>query len=748
MERILYFIFENSIYAAIAMLIVLLVRFLLGKTPKIYSYLLWGVVFFRLLCPVTINTGIGLIPEISSIQNIISHADSSKTAAYEYHDRSEVINDGFSVDTTHSATLNSHYTDTAAGIEYSQYSQEPQPAGKAETHNKSNSVTTALFFIWLSGTVIFLTFYFISLYKVRRKIYAATRVYGLDPHVYESDRIDTSFVFGLIKPRIYIPTWLNGRQAKYVIKHEQVHLRRRDYIIKPLAFIVTAVYWFNPAAWVSYILMCRDMEMSCDETVVRDLGMNSKGEYCKMLYELCPKNTPVVEAAINGSDVKSRIKHTLTYKRPTKIVAVLAALAVVFTFTACVGNSKPSSVIDSADKAPVVSTVVPDNTEETQANEDIYADIVAKPEDYTIVPGEDGMMMIGEYNGSDKIVRIPDSYDGIPVTSIGCGSFQGKKTVETVIIPEGVEVLVSCTFRMCPSLKQVILPSTIREIGCESFCECGSLEQIVLPEGITEISMQCFGSCTSLESIVIPSTVKIIDAWAFDNCTSLKNVVIPTGVEEIWEYAFQRCDSLEEIVIPEGVWSIRECAFWGCHNLKNVVLPSTLLSLGPDVFEGCEQLREELIPKVVVFDGNKYSKNTVELIIPDGATTVTGCGVNYSLESVVIPDSVNFVDSGAFVECHNLKSVSFGKNLKMIGNTAFENCKSLEKIVLPDGLLRIDWAAFYGCSSLKEITIPESVSYIGSNILGECPSDVVIICKENSTAHQYAVENNISFVLQ
>ena len=347
MERILYFIFENSIYAAIAMLIVLPVRFLLRNTPKIYSYILWGVVFFRLLCPVAFNTGIGIIPEVSSLKDMISHTENSDITEYEFPDHSEVFNDGFSANTVQSATPDNHYGDTAASPVYS---QEPQPAGEAETYQKSNGVTLALFFIWLSGTVVFLTFYFISIYKVRRKIYAATRVYGRDPHVYESDRIDTSFVFGLIKPRIYIPTWLDGRQAKYVIKHEQVHLRRRDYIIKPLAFIVTAVYWFDPAAWISYILMCRDMEMSCDETVVRDLGMNSKGEYCKMLYELCPKNTPAVEAAINGSDVKSRIKHTLTYKRPTKIVAVLAALAVVFTFTACVGNSQPPSEEDEEEE--------------------------------------------------------------------------------------------------------------------------------------------------------------------------------------------------------------------------------------------------------------------------------------------------------------------------------------------------------------------------------------------------------------
>ncbi|MEG6520557.1 M56 family metallopeptidase [Desulfotomaculum sp. 1211_IL3151] len=301
MSGLLIGILNMSLSASFIALIVILIRPALRKAPKIYSYALWAVVFFRLVCPFSIQLPMSAVPvQPQTIPHDIIFSQNPS------------IQSGVpAVD---------HAVNTA--IEKSLPPVSPI--------NSANPVQIALeigSYLWLAGIFALLLYGLISYLRLKKRVMTAILVSN---NVYETDLIKTPFVLGFLHPRIYIPTGLGEKELEYVIAHERTHIRRLDYLIKPLAFLITCAHWFNPIVWVSYALMARDMELSADERVMKRYDSDIRGDYSHSLLALSAKKSGLPSPlAFGETGVKARVKNVLHYKKPTFWIRAAATVAVV-----------------------------------------------------------------------------------------------------------------------------------------------------------------------------------------------------------------------------------------------------------------------------------------------------------------------------------------------------------------------------------------------------------------------------------
>lgn len=716
MKAILDFIFWNSLYSSIIAIAVLILRIPLRRMPKLYSYLLWSAVFFRMICPLQLHSELSLIPNLSQdyqfyMQEAVTDFEGDFTNAYNIEE---------STSNTAEKTPAGHINES---LDHAENTEGIQDTSSYPVNSKINAVNI-IFFIWLSGFAASAILLLYSYLNLKNKIRTATLVTG---NIYESDQIDTAFVFGLIKPKIYIPCWvMSDNKSQLIIAHEQVHIKRLDYLVKPVICVITMMYWFNPFAWISYIFMCRDMEISCDEAVLNTYGEYIKRDYSNMLLHFGVKHTLSIETAFGEAPAKSRIINALRYKKPTRAAAVISAIAVLLTVTACIGN-----------RSSAVSADINTPNEFSLAYEDSIKDF-----EFSI---ENGTATVEKYTGDKSSVDIPSSYLGYPVTSIGSSFMMDNSTATIVNIPESVEVIKEFAFQYCTGLEYIYIPGNVKYIGSQCFEECTALEKIELSEGLTEMGAMVFNQCTNLQQINIPSSLIYLPSRTFSGCSSLTNITLNAGLEEIGNHVFSYCTALEEISIPDGVWKIGDNAFENCTMLSAVKIPDSVVLWGRNVFDGCELLPDDLIPDIIVMCGEDYSSDIVKFDVPEGVYRVRRFGLRDELQTVTLPDSLVDIEACTFSACYNLKDINFGNGLKVIGYEAFSNCHSLECVVLPEGLKRIEHWAFCDCPNLKEITIPASVTFMGDVIFDACSSDLVIICKEGSVAHNYAIKFNLNY---
>ncbi len=235
--------------------------------------------------------------------------------------------------------------------------------------------------------------------------------------------------------------------------------------------------------------------------------------------------------------------------------------------------------------------------------------------DYTYVLLENGTVSIISYNRDDYgIVEIPETLDGHSVAIIGAGSFEQKRRLNEVIIPEGVITVEKNAFAYCASLKNVALPSSVRSIGESAFSCCRNLEAIDIPDGVTRIEQYTFNQCESLDRISIPDSVTYIGDHAFSGC-KFSRIEIPAGITAISEKVFFGCKNLISISIPKGVTAIGENAFWFCTSLTEVVIPESVTSIGERAFGWCESLTEIYIPDSVAVIGDECFLNCEALAL-------------------------------------------------------------------------------------------------------------------------------------
>ena len=314
MSQIFINILNMSISASWLVLAVLLLRLVLKKAPKWVSVLLWGFVAVRLICPFSIESALSLIP-------------SSQTVSPEIMmDWTPTISTGIgSLDNV----VNPIITQTFA------------PQGYASANPLQILIPVASV-AWLAGIAVMLVYTAISYILLRRRV--ATAVL-LKNNVFQSENVPSPFVLGILKPKIYLPFQLDEQRLSHVIAHEKAHIHRKDHLWKPIGFLLLALHWFNPLMWLGYILLCRDIELACDEKVIKELDNENRANYTEALVA-CSVNRRSIAAcplAFGEVGVKERVKSVMNYKKPAFWIVVAAIVACVVVAVCFLTNPKPSA---------------------------------------------------------------------------------------------------------------------------------------------------------------------------------------------------------------------------------------------------------------------------------------------------------------------------------------------------------------------------------------------------------------------
>ena len=316
---------NRSLAAGILILAVVLVRLVFKKAPRWLLCALWALAAVRLVCPVSIESVLSLIPSAEPVQpEIIVSAQPAITSGIP------------AVDAIVNPPLAAAFT--------------PSPAQSA---NPLQIWTFLAACVWLAGIAALLLYAAVSALRLRLRVRTAVRLEG---KVYQSEFVSSPFILGVIRPRIYLPFGLEAGAQAMVLAHERAHLRRGDQLWKPLGYLILAAYWFNPLCWLAYILFCRDIEAACDEKVVRELGEGCKAAYSRALLA-CSVPRKLITAcplAFGETGVKSRIKSVLNYKKPTfwlVLAAVLASVAVAVCFLTDPKREDPAQNPPAAEEA-------------------------------------------------------------------------------------------------------------------------------------------------------------------------------------------------------------------------------------------------------------------------------------------------------------------------------------------------------------------------------------------------------------
>ena len=306
MEAILLRVLNMSVSAGWLILAVIVLRLLLRKAPKWIPVLFWAMVGLRLGLPFTVRAGFSLVPDPALFRpSVVSAAIPAISGG--------LPGAGGAAD---------------PGPGASPSEAAPAVAASAQTW------TAVLFAVWIAGAAAVLIFGAVGFLRLRRRIAEAVPVRN---GIWTCDRISSPFVLGVFRPRVYLPSGLGEAETAYVLAHEAAHLKRRDHLWKPLGFLLLSVHWFNPLVWVAYVLLCRDMEMACDEKVIAGLEMPEKKAYANALVS-CSMQRRMVFAcplAFGEVGVRERVKGVLNYRKPAfwlTLAAVLLCLAVAACF--------------------------------------------------------------------------------------------------------------------------------------------------------------------------------------------------------------------------------------------------------------------------------------------------------------------------------------------------------------------------------------------------------------------------------
>ncbi len=298
MDAVFLKILNMSITASWIVLAVIAARLLLKKAPKWITVLMWGLVGIRLVFPFSLESVFSLIPSAETVPSDILYTNTPTI-----HSGVEAIN----------SVVNPIISDSLA------------PAVGASI-NPIQVIAFTASTIWIVGMVAMLIYTVVSYIRIHRKVKEAV---PYQDNIRLCDHVDTPFILGVVRPKIYLPSAMREQDMKYVIAHENTHLKRHDHWWKPLGFLLLTVYWFNPILWIAYVLLCRDIELACDEKVIQDMGTENKKPYSEALIN-CSVPRRMIAAcplAFGECGVKERVKSVLNYRKPAFWIIVAAIIA-------------------------------------------------------------------------------------------------------------------------------------------------------------------------------------------------------------------------------------------------------------------------------------------------------------------------------------------------------------------------------------------------------------------------------------
>jgi len=386
-------IITMSLTAIPIILVVLLARMVLKFAPKVFSYALWAVVLFRLLCPFSFEMNFSLVPDkVASGEVVESYAESyvgdvkvyeAGTAEYDV-----AVEQGMKPE----SGSESYIVVTADG--------------KKQAKTFGESWGSVLSIVWVVGIAALVSYSMVSLAQLKKRLMGSMLYKG---NVYLADYIDSPFVLGVVRPKIYLPSKMPENEYIYTILHEIYHIKRWDHVIKLLAFIALCIHWFNPFVWLAFVLAMTDMEMSCDEAVLKQIGESVKADYSISLLGFATGKRYVTASFLAFGEVnpKARIKNVLKWKKPVVIFSVIAAVLVVFVGVICLSNPLEKNYLEKT------SSIVSNNNRNNGVAEDedfiyfVYAMDVKK-----ISKKDNSVETIYTFEGEVNMVNTFECFDG------------------------------------------------------------------------------------------------------------------------------------------------------------------------------------------------------------------------------------------------------------------------------------------------------------------------------------------------
>lgn len=310
MQAVFAKILNMSITGSIVIAVVLLARLFLKRAPKIYSYALWAVVLFRLLCPLSITAGLSVLKPIPV-------TTTPGISAVSYQNVVQAVREN-----------------TSAPVQ-----QQFVPAQPAEQPETKASPMQIAAYIWAAGASVMVAYSIAQYGILRRRLAEAVPLQG---EIYLADRIASPFVMGILRPRIYLPSSTPMMERRFIVAHERHHIRRGDPAWKLLGYIALCLHWFNPLVWLAFCLAGKDMEMSCDEAVIKRLGEHIRADYSQALLRLATHKRMVsgMPLAFGEGDTKGRVRNMAKWKKPKVWVSALCAALCLVILAACALNPK------------------------------------------------------------------------------------------------------------------------------------------------------------------------------------------------------------------------------------------------------------------------------------------------------------------------------------------------------------------------------------------------------------------------
>lgn len=627
-------VLNMSITASIAILVILLARIVLKRTPKIFSYALWAVVLFRLLCPVSLTSGfslIGLVP-----------APTTETGRIEYVSLNEPTTERPAITVDIPASALNQTTDNRV---------EPS-IDEVVAADSIDFPVTIVSIVWICGVAAMLVFHLLQLIRLRRKLIGSI---PLKDNIYLADYIPTPFVMGLIHPKIYLPSAMPETEQSYIIQHEKHHIRRCDHIIKLLAFVAVCMHWFNPLVWLAFALSSKDMEMSCDEAVMKQTGRDIRADYSSSLLQFSTGKRVILGTplAFGEGDTKERIENIMRYKRPTMIIVVLAVIVCV-GLTACLSSNPQSdaeknnlSAIGALKEEDVGKTLSELKNEHPEG--EIIVSLDGFPDSAAICFGEpeaeyvyyffgtqsgDAEKVMSEYEEQLKCAGFVTTANILFLNMEDEMSFEDFFSLigvddyeylagEGVVSGEGwlrfmyhdMEVMMNTNepaagggweFTGAEIVKSNAPVSIVDPEISNTNSDLADAVQPVVNTAEFEVLENEDGSVTieryigSGGDVVIPAEIdgKPVSAignvvgtiGAFQDCTNVTSVVIPDGVVEIQHNAFYGCTNLEVVTVPSSVTLLRNCAFSDCPKLRAIYFEGNAPEQANYVFDTTENV--------------------------------------------------------------------------------------------------------------------------------------------------------------
>lgn len=765
-----------SITASWVVLAVVAFRLILKKAPKFIMVLMWALVAIRLVLPISVESAFSLIPDTAPVDivykggdSVVEESDFSKANVTSYAESADTVSmsDALEHNTSYLPQVESDapphdssqvYEESAGRFEPESYEVSDESMQESEsTESKEDSTTrdygiggtvddntpptpptdttnphgltkanggdkgfwknviSVISVVWITGVILMLVYIIISYTRVRHTVREAI---PLKDGVWICDNAPTSFILGIIKPGIYLPASVSAEDVIYVLAHEEAHIKRGDYLWKPIGFLLLAVYWFNPLMWLAYILFSRDIEYATDEKALGSLGIECKKPYSMALIN-CSTQKRLVTAcplAFGGMDMTRRIKSVLNYKKPAIwviIVAAVACLAILLGFMTNPNTKDPNDIISSETESNYVADITESQSDESSNT----TELTDLENDKALTDA-----IIGTWYGIEK----EDEGTYYTLSSGGNGEVSAGSIVLGFnwVINDG-----NLTF-----MYHVGGEYTVTEVRCEngifSFIDKAGKHRFsqTEPEEKENISW----SLSEDGTLTISGKGKLWKHWDGREA-EIKKVIIGEGITSISVSAFRDNINLESVILPDSLVAIDSNAFLGCTALYSIELPDKLCQLDSGAFydTGIYNTESNWENGGLYVDGCLVSAKATEgFSIAEGTVLIAKLAVKGHIEHLVLPDSVKRVCSLAF---DSVGSVHIPANMEYIGNGSFNNVhtftvdKGNPYFSAVDGHLCDKEGKLlytYAHNGEMSVVIPEGIKYIAERALDTVYFDI------------------------